>query len=98
MLVLQMWGNHNGREVLFLYSDNIIFALYHIYEYEIDNTVIREVKRIGFYTTRKECKEVIIRHHKYVGFRDYPISCFKVLEYTLGEVYWKEEFDGNLNL
>lgn len=95
--MLQTWGNHNGREGSSLYSDNVIYALYHIYEYEMDGTVIRQIKRIGFYATRQECKEVIIKHHKYVGFRDYPISCFKILEYTLGELYRKEEFEGNLS-
>lgn len=85
-------GLLNGKGVLYLYNDNIIYALYHIYDSVIDDIVIRETKRIGFYTTREECKDVILKHHKYVGFRDYPISCFKILEYTLGEVYWKEEF------
>lgn len=82
----------NGKEVLYLSSNAIIYALYHIYDTKIDNVVIRKTKRIGLYATRKECREKIIEFHKYIGFRDYPISCFKILQYRLGEVYWKDEF------
>ncbi len=87
-----MLENLNGKEVLFLNRNLVIYALYHIYDSKVDDTIIRETKRIGFYNTREECKEKIIKYHKYIGFRDYPISCFKILEYCMGEVYWKEEF------
>ncbi len=82
----------NGKGVLYLNRNDIIYALYHIYDSKIDGIIIRETKRIGFYATRKECGEKIIKFHKYIGFRDYPISCFKILEYRVGEVYWKKEF------
>lgn len=82
----------NGKEVLYLSSNAIIYALYHIYDTKIDDVVIRETKRIGFYATREECKEKIIEYHKYIGFKDYPISCFKILQYSLGELYWKDEY------
>lgn len=82
----------NGKEVLYLSSNAIIYALYHIYDTKFDDVVIRETKRIGFYATKEECREKIIEYHKYIGFRDYPISCFKILQYSLGELYWKEEF------
>lgn len=71
---------------------NIVYALYHIYDKIIDGVLSRETKRIGFFETREECVNLIRVYRKYVGFKDYPISCFKIFEYEMGKEYWRKEF------
>lgn len=70
----------------------IVYALYHIYDKIIDGVLSRETKRIGFFETREECVNLIRVYRKYVGFRDHPISCFKIFEYEMGKEYWRKEF------
>ena len=70
----------------------MIFALYHIYDRIIDDTLSREIKRIGFFESRKECIELIEIFKGYKGFRDYPETCFQIFEYEIGKSYWRDEF------
>lgn len=70
----------------------VVFALYHIYDRTFDGVAWREIKRIGFYNTKKQCKYVIETMKDSVGFRDHPVTCFKIFEYELGKTYCREEF------
>ncbi|MDT2660316.1 hypothetical protein P7E02_10570 [Enterococcus hulanensis] len=70
----------------------VIFVLYHIYERTFDGIDWRERKRIGFFNTRKECKDVIGTMKDSKGFRDHPVTCFKIFEYEVGKTYWRDEF------
>ena len=70
----------------------MIFALYHVYDIIIDEVSLREIKRIGFFDSRKKCTEIIERYKGYVGFRDYPETCFQIFEYEIGKSYWRDEF------
>ncbi|MBS6430367.1 hypothetical protein ACHEVJ_06860 [Enterococcus raffinosus] len=70
----------------------IIFALYHIYDRTFDNVDWREFKRIGIFSTKKQCEDVIETMKDSVGFRDYPVTCFKIFEYEVGKTYWRDEF------
>lgn len=70
----------------------IVYALYHIYDRIIDGVLSRETKRIGFFETREECVNLIRVYGKYVGFKDYSISCFKIFEYEMGKKCWRKEF------
>lgn len=70
----------------------VVFALYHIYDRTFDGVAWREIKRIGFYNTKKQCKDVIESMKDSVGFSDHPVTCFKIFEYELGKTYWREEF------
>lgn len=69
-----------------------IYALYHIYEKKIDEIAYKEVKRIGYFETKDECENMIRVFKTYVGFRDYPETCFKIFEYEVGKEYWRKEF------
>ena len=71
-----------------------IYALYHIYDRYIDGVLDQQWKRIGFFESREECIRQIKRYRKYEGFRDYPITCFKIFEYEIGKEYWRKEFCG----
>ena len=70
----------------------MIFALYHIYDRTIDGIISREIKRTGFFGSRRRCIEIIEIFKEYKGFRDYPETCFKKFEYEIGEEYWRNEF------
>lgn len=69
-----------------------IYALYHIYNREIDGIIEKESKRIGFFETRQQCSDIIEAYKNFKGFRDYPATCFKILEYKIGQEYWRDEF------
>ena len=70
----------------------VIFVLYHIYNRTFDGVAWRESKRIGFFNTRKECKDVIKTMKDSKGFRDHSVTCFKIFEYEIGKTYWQNEF------
>ena len=69
-----------------------IYALYHIYDEAVDEIPNKEIKRIGYFETKEECEALIKVFKTYVGFRDYPESCFKIFEYEVGKEYWRNEF------
>ncbi len=69
-----------------------IYALYHIYEETVDETVYKQIKRIGYFETKGECEDIIKVFKTYVGFRDHPESCFQIFEYEVGREYWRKEF------
>lgn len=71
----------------------MVFALYHIYDRTFDGVAWREIKRIGFYNTKKQCADVVETMKDSVGFRDHPVTCFKIFEYKVGQTYWREEFE-----
>lgn len=71
---------------------NVLFALYHIYGRSFKGVEWREFKRIGLYSTKIQCEDIIETMKASVGFRDHPVTCFKILEYKVGETYWREEF------
>ena len=63
-----------------------------IYKGIANEITYKEIKRIGFFETKEECEAVIKVFKTYVGFRDYPESCFKLFEYEAGKEYWRKEF------
>ena len=71
---------------------NVVFALYHIYNRSFKGVEWREFKRIGLYNTKKQCEDIIETMKDSVGFKDYPVACFKIFEYKVGQTYWREEF------
>lgn len=75
-----------------IHSGMKLYALYHIYDVNIDEFTDKEIKRIGFFETKEECEAAIKVYKTYVGFRDYPESCFKIFEYEAGKEYWRKEF------
>ena len=66
-------------------------AFFNIYDRSFEGIAWRERKRIGLYNTKK-CEEVIKSMKDSVGFRDHPVTCFKIFEYKVGQTYWREEF------
>lgn len=70
----------------------VIFALYHIYDRTFDSVDWQEFKRIGLFNTKKQCEELIETMKDSKGFRDHPVTCFKVFEYEIGQAYWRDEF------
>lgn len=75
-----------------MFDKKTIFALYHIYDTIIDDIISRESKRIGFFDTKKQCIDVIERYKNFNGFKDHSVACFKILEYQIGQEYWRDEF------
>ncbi|MCX4298556.1 MAG: hypothetical protein OSJ73_16230 [Lachnospiraceae bacterium] len=69
-----------------------IYALYHIYDDIVEEITYKQIKRIDYFKTKEECKDIIKVFKTYVGFRDYPESCFKIFEYEVGKEYWRKEF------
>lgn len=69
-----------------------IYALYHIYDDIVEEITYKQIKRIGYFKTKEECRDIIKIFKTYVGFRDYPESCFKIFEYEVGKDYWRKEF------
>jgi len=69
-----------------------IYALYHIYDDIVEEISYKQIKRIGYFKTKEECRAIIKIFKTYVGFKDYPESCFKIFEYEVGKEYWREEF------
>lgn len=75
-----------------MYDSDRLFALFHVYNRTIEDITYKEVKQIGVFQTREECVKIINRYKHYVGFRDYPETCFKIFEYEIGKEYWRDEF------
>lgn len=69
-----------------------IYALYHIYDDIVEEITYKQIKRIDYFKTKEGCKDIIKVFKTYVGFRDYPESCFKIFEYEVGKEYWRKEF------
>ena len=71
---------------------SVIFALYHIYDRTFDDVDWREFKRIGLFNTKKQCEDLVESMKDSKGFRDHPVTCFKIFEYEIGREYWRTEF------
>ena len=69
-----------------------IYALYHIYDDIVEEITYKQIKRIDYFKIKEECKDIIKVFKTYVGFRDYPESCFKIFGYEVGKEYWRKEF------
>ena len=75
-----------------MFKSKMIFALYHIYDRIINDISFKESKRIGFFETREQCLELINMYINFAGFKEYPKTCFKILEYEIGRNYWIDDF------
>ena len=68
-----------------------VFMLDHVYTYEIGENVIYEIgenvieegKLIGFFSTYDRAIQLVGEYHQLEGYKDYPITCFKIKEYIL---------------
>ena len=67
----------------------VVYMLLHVYDLAKYNI---EAKEIGVYSTRKNAQMEAARYMKLGGFRDYPYSCFYVIEYEIDACYWQEGF------
>ena len=57
-----------------------IYALYHIYDDIVEEITYKQIKRIGYFKTKEECRDIIKIFKTYVGFRDYPELCLEQSE------------------
>lgn len=71
---------------------SVIFALYHIHDRTFDDVDWREFKRIGLFNNKKQCEDLVGSMKDDKGFRDHPVTCFKIFEYEIGRAYWRTEF------
>jgi len=69
-----------------------VYLLIHEHNVNIDEFVFPEVKLIGIYESSQLADETIDAYLNYVGFKDYPRKCFKIVEYELDKIYWNEGF------
>ena len=67
----------------------VVYMLLHVYDLAKYNI---EAKEIGIYSSRKNAQDEAARYMKLGGFRDYPYSCFYVIEYEIDACYWQEGF------
>lgn len=67
----------------------VVYRLLHVYDLARYNI---EAKGIGIYSSRKDAQDEAARYFKMGGFRDYPYSCFRVIEYEIDTCYWQEGF------
>ena len=67
----------------------VVYMLLHVYDLAKYNI---EAKEIGIYSSRKNAQDEAARYMKLGGFRDYPYSCFYVIEYEIDACYWLEGF------
>jgi hypothetical protein len=68
------------------------YLLQHEYEYKFNNETFEEVKVLGIYSTREKAEEAINYYMTLEGFKDHPIECFHIDEYTFDERHWAEGF------
>ena len=67
----------------------VVYMLLHVYDLAKYNI---EAKGIGVYSSRQKAQTEAARYMKLGGFRDYPYSCFYVIEYEIDACYWQEGF------
>lgn len=68
-----------------------VYVLSHSYNFG-ENMEYRESKMLGVYSSEKSAKNAIDKYLVLEGFRDYPIDCFCVTKYRLGEMHWTDGF------
>ena len=68
-----------------------LYQVNHQYSYEISDPIknyyISNHKMIGLDQTAEEAKKAIEHHKNLPGFSKYPMTCFSILEFELGQCY-----------
>lgn len=70
-------------------KQRVVYMLLHVYDLTKYNI---EAKMIGIYSNRTNAKNEAKKYMSLEGFRDYPYSCFCVIEYELDTYHWQEGF------
>lgn len=68
-----------------------VYLLQHSYEIGKESEY-DEVKLIGVFSSYEKAETVMYDFAKLPGFKDYPIKCFHIDEYTIDSTNWTEGF------
>lgn len=68
------------------------FLLQHSYNWKHQGEIIEETKIIGIFSSRQKEEQIMEKLKLLPGFKEHPIDCFYLHEYTLDQEHWKEGF------
>lgn len=69
-----------------------VFLLWHTHDLTDNCGTHEEVKLIGVFPSEKKAKEVMEQLRDKEGFRDFPISCFEMVEIKVDQSSWADGF------
>lgn len=69
-----------------------VFLLWHTHDLTDNCGTHEEVKLIGVFSSEEKASEAMEQLKDKEGFRNFPISCFEIIEMKIGQTNWTEGF------